>query len=77
MYKTSLLTFVTGLCMLSAPFLATAQTAPVSSVQTQIQLLLSRIEALAIGGQEAKHAFDAMMTMQKIDIASIDRARQG
>lgn len=34
-------------------------------------------EALALGGAEAKHAFDAMMTMQKIDIATIDAARRG
>ncbi len=35
------------------------------------------IEALAAGGAEAKRAFDAMMTMQKIDVAAIDKARQG
>jgi predicted 3-demethylubiquinone-9 3-methyltransferase (glyoxalase superfamily) len=35
------------------------------------------IEALASGGDEAKRAFDAMMTMQKIDVATIDAARQG
>jgi 2-polyprenyl-6-hydroxyphenyl methylase/3-demethylubiquinone-9 3-methyltransferase len=35
------------------------------------------IEALAAGGAEAKHAFDAMMTMQKIDVATIDAARRG
>lgn len=34
-------------------------------------------EALAAGGDEAKRAFDAMMTMQKIDVAAIDKARQG
>jgi predicted 3-demethylubiquinone-9 3-methyltransferase (glyoxalase superfamily) len=34
-------------------------------------------EALAAGGDEAKRAFDAMMTMKKIDIAAINAARQG
>ena len=34
-------------------------------------------EALAAGGAEAKRAFDAMMTMQKIDVAKIDAARLG
>ena len=35
------------------------------------------IEALAAGGAEAKRAFDAMMTMKKIDAAAIDAARRG
>lgn len=35
------------------------------------------IEALAAGGAEAKRAFDAMMTMKKIDVAAIDVARKG
>lgn len=35
------------------------------------------LEALAIGGDEAKRAFDAMMTMKKIDVAAIDAARKG
>lgn len=35
------------------------------------------IEALTVGGEEAKRAFDAMMTMQKIDVAKIDKARKG
>lgn len=35
------------------------------------------IEALAVGGEEAKRAFDAMMTMKKIDVAVIDAARRG
>lgn len=35
------------------------------------------IEALMTGGDEAKRAFDAMMTMQKIDVAAIDAARRG
>ncbi len=34
-------------------------------------------EAMAAGGPEAKRAFDAMMTMQKIDVAKIDAARRG
>jgi predicted 3-demethylubiquinone-9 3-methyltransferase (glyoxalase superfamily) len=34
-------------------------------------------EALAKGGGEAKRAFDAMMTMQKIDVAKIEAARRG
>ncbi len=34
-------------------------------------------EAMAAGGDEAKRAFEAMMTMGKIDIATIDAARRG
>jgi predicted 3-demethylubiquinone-9 3-methyltransferase (glyoxalase superfamily) len=34
-------------------------------------------DALAAGGDEAKRAFAAMMTMRKIDIAKIDAARRG
>jgi predicted 3-demethylubiquinone-9 3-methyltransferase (glyoxalase superfamily) len=34
-------------------------------------------EALAIGGAEAERAFNAMMTMKKIDVATIDSARKG
>src|SRR5512134_1256114 len=34
-------------------------------------------EALAAGGKEAKRAFDAMMDMKKIDIATIKAARRG
>jgi predicted 3-demethylubiquinone-9 3-methyltransferase (glyoxalase superfamily) len=34
-------------------------------------------EALAAGGAEAKRAFDAMMSMKKIDVARIDAARRG
>ncbi len=34
-------------------------------------------EAMAAGGDEAKRAFDAMMTMRKIDVAKIDAARRG
>ncbi len=35
------------------------------------------IEAFAVGGAEAKRAFDAMMTMKKLDVAAIDVARKG
>ena len=35
------------------------------------------MEAMAAGGDEAKRAFDAMMTMQKIDVATIEAARRG
>jgi predicted 3-demethylubiquinone-9 3-methyltransferase (glyoxalase superfamily) len=34
-------------------------------------------DALAAGGGEAKRAFEAMMTMKKIDIAAIETARRG
>jgi hypothetical protein len=34
-------------------------------------------DALAAGGGEAKRAFEAMMTMRKIDIATIEAARRG
>jgi len=34
-------------------------------------------DAMAAGGAEAKRAFDAMMTMNKIDIAAIEAARRG
>ena len=34
------------------------------------------LEALQVGGEEAKRAFDAMMKMQKIDVAAIDDARR-
>lgn len=34
-------------------------------------------EALAAGGDEAERAFNAMMTMKKIDVAAIDAARKG
>ncbi|MDQ0136422.1 putative 3-demethylubiquinone-9 3-methyltransferase (glyoxalase superfamily) [Neorhizobium galegae] len=35
------------------------------------------LEALGVGGGEAKRAFDAMMTMKKIDVAAIEAARRG
>jgi predicted 3-demethylubiquinone-9 3-methyltransferase (glyoxalase superfamily) len=34
-------------------------------------------DALAAGGDEARRAFEAMMPMQKIDIATIEAARRG
>ena len=34
-------------------------------------------EAMAAGGDEARRAFGAMMTMKKIDVAAIDAARRG
>lgn len=34
-------------------------------------------EAMAAGGAEAKRAFEAMMTMRKIDVAAIAAARRG
>jgi predicted 3-demethylubiquinone-9 3-methyltransferase (glyoxalase superfamily) len=34
-------------------------------------------EAMAAGGDEARRAFEAMLTMQKIDIAAIEAARRG
>jgi predicted 3-demethylubiquinone-9 3-methyltransferase (glyoxalase superfamily) len=33
-------------------------------------------EALALGGDEAKRAFDAMIDMTKIDVAAIEAARR-
>jgi predicted 3-demethylubiquinone-9 3-methyltransferase (glyoxalase superfamily) len=35
------------------------------------------IEALAVGGDEARRAFEAMLGMKKIDVAAIVAARQG
>ena len=35
------------------------------------------MEAMAVGGSEAKRAFNAMMTMKKIDVAAIEAARRG
>jgi predicted 3-demethylubiquinone-9 3-methyltransferase (glyoxalase superfamily) len=34
-------------------------------------------KVLAAGGAEARRAFDAMMTMMKIDVAAIVKARRG
>tara|TARA_R110002124_G_scaffold9586_5_gene49212 strand:+ start:2514 stop:2993 length:480 start_codon:yes stop_codon:yes gene_type:complete len=34
-------------------------------------------EAMAAGGEESRRAFEAMMTMGKIDIAAIEAARRG
>jgi predicted 3-demethylubiquinone-9 3-methyltransferase (glyoxalase superfamily) len=34
-------------------------------------------EAMMAGGDEAKRAFEAMMTMKKLDVAAIDAARRG
>jgi predicted 3-demethylubiquinone-9 3-methyltransferase (glyoxalase superfamily) len=34
-------------------------------------------EALSAGGDQAKRAFDAMMTMRRIDVAAIEAARRG
>ena len=34
-------------------------------------------EALAVGGDEARRAFDAMMGMKRIDVAAINAARRG
>ncbi|MBL4857691.1 MAG: VOC family protein, partial [Erythrobacter sp.] len=35
------------------------------------------LESQMAGGDEARRAFEAMMTMQKIDVAAIDAARKG
>jgi len=35
------------------------------------------MEAMSVGGNEAKRAFEAMMTMKKIDVAVIEAARKG
>ena len=34
-------------------------------------------DALAAGGAEARRAFEAMMSMKKIDVATIEAARRG
>jgi predicted 3-demethylubiquinone-9 3-methyltransferase (glyoxalase superfamily) len=33
--------------------------------------------AMAAGGEEAKRAFAAMLTMRKVDVAAIEAARRG
>ncbi len=35
------------------------------------------LDALSAGGDEAKRAFEAMMPMRKIDVATIEAARKG
>jgi len=35
------------------------------------------LDAMSAGGAEAKRAFEAMMTMRKIDVAAIEAARRG
>jgi predicted 3-demethylubiquinone-9 3-methyltransferase (glyoxalase superfamily) len=35
------------------------------------------IDAIAAGGDEAARAFEAMMSMKKIDVAAIEAARRG
>jgi predicted 3-demethylubiquinone-9 3-methyltransferase (glyoxalase superfamily) len=34
-------------------------------------------DAMAAGGDEARRAFEAMLSMQKIDVAAIEAARRG
>lgn len=34
-------------------------------------------QAMSAGGDEAKRAFEAMMTMKKLDVAAIEKARRG
>jgi hypothetical protein len=52
-------------------------------VQRQVGRLLANhaarvlTQALAAGGAEAKRAFDAMMGMKKIDVATIQAALRG
>jgi hypothetical protein len=52
------------------------QTKPTTSISWQITPRVLT-EALVAGGDEAKRAFEAMMTMRKIDIAAIEAARRG
>ncbi len=48
MYKTSLLTVAIALVMLTAPFLVAAETTPTETLQTEIQSLLTHIQALQV-----------------------------
>ena len=34
-------------------------------------------DAMSVGGEKAKRAFDAMMNMKKIDVAAIEKAVRG
>ncbi len=47
------------------------------SVVDQIARADLGFDAMAAGGDEAKRAFEAMMSMQKIDVATIEAARRG
>jgi hypothetical protein len=57
------------------PAAAGARTAGASPGRSITPRVLT--DALAAGGAEAKRAFEAMMPMQKIDVATIDAARRG
>jgi predicted 3-demethylubiquinone-9 3-methyltransferase (glyoxalase superfamily) len=35
------------------------------------------MDGMAAGGDEAKRVFEAMMTMTKIEVATIEKARRG
>ena len=42
-----------------------------------LNLAINGRDAMAAGGDEAKRAFEAMMTMKKINVAAIEKARRG